>query len=119
MKMLPMKVVLICFPPVQSRGGSGKLVASVYILFTDNLLREYERPEDNEHIKVVYFIANPFQERDVNDNDELVSSAFKENVQEIELEIICKEIYQTKLEGMTDFLNLVQSAQSHILKGES
>lgn len=64
-----MKVVLTCFPAVQSRGGSGKLVASVYILFTDNLLREYESTEENEHVKVVvYFIANSFQERDVSDS---------------------------------------------------
>ena len=47
-----MKFVVICFPAVQSRVGSGKLFASVYILFTDNLMREYERPERNEHIKV-------------------------------------------------------------------
>jgi hypothetical protein len=53
------KVVLICFPAVQSRGGSSNLVASVYFLFTDNLLGEYERLEDNEHINVVvYLIAN-------------------------------------------------------------
>jgi len=57
------KVVLICFPAVENRGGSGTLVASVYILSTGNLLREYERPEDNEHIKVVvYFIAKFFHE---------------------------------------------------------
>ena len=80
------------------------MVASVYILFTGNLLREYESPEDNKHIKVVvYFIVNPFQKRDVSDSAELVSTVFKENVQEIELEIICKEICQRKLEGMTDF----------------
>jgi hypothetical protein len=81
-----MKVLLICLP-----AGSSKFVASVYILFTDNLLRKYERPEDNKHIKVIaYFIANPFQERDMSDSAELVFSVFKENVQEIELEIICK-----------------------------
>jgi len=79
------------------------LVASVYIL-TDNLLRGYEMPEHNEHIKVfVYFSANPFQERDVSDSAELVSSVFKENVQEIELEIISKEICQRKLKGTGDF----------------
>jgi len=37
------------------------------------------------------------------DSAELISSGFKEKVQEIELEIICKEICQRKLEGMTDF----------------
>ena len=64
-------LVLICFSAVQSRGGSGKLVGSAYILFTENLLREYEKPEDSECTKVVvYFIANPFQERDVSDSVE-------------------------------------------------
>jgi len=38
----------------------------------------------------------------VSDSTELVSSVFKENVQEIELEIICKKICQRKLEGMGD-----------------
>jgi hypothetical protein len=62
-------------------------------------LREYERLEDNERIKVdVYFIANIFQERDMIYIAELFSSVFKENVQEIELEIICNEICQRKVE---------------------
>jgi hypothetical protein len=62
-------------------------------------LREYERLKDNERIKVgVYFIANLFHERDMSDSDELFSSVFKENVQEIELEIICNEICQRKVE---------------------
>jgi len=39
----------------------------------------------------------------VSDSAEHVSSVFKENVQERELYIICKEICQRKPEGMTDF----------------
>jgi hypothetical protein len=62
-------------------------------------LREYERLEDNERIKVgVHSIANHFQETDMSNSAELFSSVFKENVQEIDLEIICNEIRQRKVE---------------------
>ena len=89
-----MKVVLICFKAVLSRGGTGNLNASVHILFTDKLLKDYEKVEGNEHKKVVCFIDNPSQAGDESDSAELVSSAFKENVQEIELEVVCREIWQ-------------------------
>jgi hypothetical protein len=36
----------------------------------------------------VSFITNPFQERDISESAELTSSVFKENVSELELEIM-------------------------------
>jgi len=36
----------------------------------------------------VSFITNPFQERDIKERAELISSVFKENVSELEIGII-------------------------------
>jgi hypothetical protein len=48
----------------------------------------------------VSFITNPFQEKDINESDELIFSVFKENVSEIELEIINLQTYHCKQERM-------------------
>ena len=96
-------------PPVQVvmvAGGSSlrHIRDETESVFYLTLYYDAQKHNIKKHIKVVvYFIANPLQERDVNDSAELVSSAFKENMQEIELEIICKDICQRKLEGMRDF----------------
>jgi hypothetical protein len=66
----------------------------------------------------VSFIINPFQGRDVSESAELISSVFKENVSELEFDIIN---FQTNLSlktrlNDTNFWNLVPSAQCPILK---
>jgi hypothetical protein len=106
-----MKGVLICFPTVQSCAGSGNFDGASYILFIDKPLKEFQRLEDSERTKVAMpFIVNPFQERDVVDSAELVSSMFKENVWEVELEIVCKEMSKEIRINDTNFWNFVQSA---------
>jgi hypothetical protein len=40
---------------------------------------------ENFKISVVYFITNPFQERDTSERAELISSTLKENMSEVEL----------------------------------
>jgi hypothetical protein len=84
-----MKDVFTHFQSVQSC-ADGIFDASVYILCIDKLLKELERRfKDFEHMKfTVSFITNPFQERDVIQSAELISSVFSENVNELVLEII-------------------------------
>jgi hypothetical protein len=84
-----MKGVLTDFPSVQSH-ADGTFDASVYILCIDKLLKEIERRyKDSERMKfTVSFITNPFQERDTSQSAEFISAVFKENVSELELEII-------------------------------
>jgi hypothetical protein len=83
------KGVLTHFPSVQSR-ADGTFDASVYIPCIDKLLKEVERIfKDFERMKfTVSFITNQFQERDISESAELISSVFKENVSDLELEII-------------------------------
>jgi hypothetical protein len=84
-----MNGVLTDFPSVQSRADY-TFDESVYIVCIDKLLKEFERRfKDFESIKLtVTLITNPFQERDVGESAELISSVFKENVSELKLEII-------------------------------
>jgi hypothetical protein len=76
--------VLTHFPSIQSH-ADGTFDASVYILCIDKLLKEFERRfKDFECMKfTVCFITNPFQERDIHENAELISSVFKGNVSEL------------------------------------
>jgi hypothetical protein len=111
--------VLTHFPSVQSRADD-TFDASVYILCIDKLLKDFEiRFKDFEGMKfTVSFITNPFQERDISDSIELISSVFKENVSELEPEIIDLQTdlsLKTRVD-VTDFWNLVPSAQCPILK---
>jgi hypothetical protein len=65
-----------------------------------------------------YFITNPFQERDISESAELISSVFKENVSKLEHEIINLQIdlsLKTRVND-TNFWNLVPSAQCPIQK---
>jgi len=93
---------------------------SVYILCIDTLLKEFKtRFKDFEHMKfTVSFITNPFQDRDINESAEFISSVFKENVSELELEIINLQTdlsLKTRLND-TNFWNLMPSTQCPILK---
>jgi hypothetical protein len=60
-----MRGLLTHFPSVQSCAG-GTFDVSVYIIYIDKLLKEFERRfKDFEYMKfTVSFITNPFQERD-------------------------------------------------------
>jgi hypothetical protein len=57
----------------------GTFDASVYILCIDELLREFERRfKDFKRMKfTVSFITDSFQERDISESAELISSVFK------------------------------------------
>jgi hypothetical protein len=114
-----MKGVLTHFSSVQSC-ADGIFDASVYILCTDKLFKKSERRfKDFNHKKFsVSFITNLFQERDTSESAELLSSVFKENVSELEHEIINLHTglsLKTRLND-TNFWNLVPSAQCPILK---
>jgi hypothetical protein len=84
-----MKGVLTHFPSVQS-SADGTFDVSLYILCIDKILKKFERRfKDFERVKfTVSFITNPFQERDIGESDELISSMFNENVSELGLKII-------------------------------
>jgi hypothetical protein len=114
-----MNGVLTQFPSVQSRADY-TFDESVYILCIDKLLKEFERRfKDFESMKFpVYFITNPFQERDVGESAELISSVFKENVSELKLENINLEADLSLKARVNDtnFWNLVPSAQCPFLK---
>jgi len=103
-----MKGVLTHFPSIQSH-ADGTFDVSVYILCIDTLLKEFEC------IKfTVSFITNLFQERE---SAELIS-VFKENVSELEFEIINLQTYlslKTRVND-TNFWTLMPSAQCPILK---
>jgi hypothetical protein len=60
--------------------------ASAGILWSDELSKQFRgRSKDSEFIKfTMSFINNPFQERDIHESAELISSVFKENVSEPE-----------------------------------
>jgi hypothetical protein len=109
-----MKSVLTHVASIQSC-TDGTFYASVYILCIDKLLKELERRfEDFEHMKfTVSFVTNMFQERDISESAEL-----KENVSELELEIINlqTDIPLKKRVNDTNFRNLVLSVQCSILK---
>jgi hypothetical protein len=105
------KGVLTHFPGIQSH-ADGTFAASVYILYIDKLLKEFERRfKDFEHMKfTVSFITNPFQERDVSKSAELISSVFRENLSELELEMINLQTdssLKTRLNGFCRILTMV------------
>jgi hypothetical protein len=91
----------------------------VYLLCTDKLLKGFKRIfKDFERMKFnLSFITNPFQERDISESAELISPVFKENVSELELEIINlqTDLLKTRLND-TNFWNLVPSEQCPFLK---
>jgi hypothetical protein len=66
------------------------IYASVYILCIDDLLKEFDRRyEDLELMNfTLSSITDPPQEGDISKIAELISSVFKENVSELEPEII-------------------------------
>jgi hypothetical protein len=114
-----MKGVLTPVPTIQSH-ADGTFDAPVYILCIDKVLKEFERRfKDFEHMKfTVSFITYPFQERDVSESAELISSVFKENISELELDIINLQTdlsLKTRVND-TNIWNLVPSAQCPILK---
>jgi hypothetical protein len=114
-----MKNVITHFPSVQSLADD-KFDTSVYILCTDKLLKEFEgKFIQFGRIKfTVSFIINLFQERDISERAELISSVFKENLSELELEIINlqTDLSLKTIMNDTNFWNLVPSAQYPILK---
>jgi hypothetical protein len=121
-----MKGVLTHFPSVQIC-ADGAFDASVYNLCIDELLRGFERRfKDSERMNfTVSFITNPFQEGDISESAELISSVLKENVSELELEIINMQTdLSLKIKvNDTNFWNLVLSnivsySQTSVIKGE-
>jgi hypothetical protein len=113
-----MKGVLTQFSSIQSHADE-TFEVSVYMLFIDKLLKECERRyKDFEHMKfTLSFITNPYQERDVSEIAELISSVFKENVRELELEIIN---LQTELYTLLEFSAIctLSYSKTSVIKGE-
>jgi hypothetical protein len=64
--------------------------ASFHILCTDKLLKESQRFKEFGSMKFTesFIISIPIQDRDISEGAELIASVFKENVSELELDII-------------------------------
>jgi hypothetical protein len=70
------------------------------------------------HVFTIYFITNPPQERVINESAAVISSVFKENVNEVELDVINfhRDLSLKTRANNIDFWNLLMSAQYPILK---
>ena len=64
----------------------------------------------------MYYITNPFQERDTNESAERIYSAFKENVSEVELTNLQTELLLEIGVNDTKFCNLMSFVQCSILQ---
>ena len=67
----------------------------------------------------VYFITNPFQGRDTSEKPELISSALKENVNEVELINLQTDLLLEMRVNGTKFCNLMSFVQCSVIKRAS